>query len=76
MPIYEYRCKKCGHVFEVLQRISDPAPQCPVCGGEVEKLLSSGVGLVFKGSGFYITDYVKKSGGEKKRGSGKKEEKH
>lgn len=73
MPIYEYRCKKCGYVFEVLQKMSDPTPFCPSCRGEVERLLSTGVGLVFKGSGFYITDYAKRS--EEKKNSDKKKEK-
>ncbi|HFE52978.1 MAG TPA: hypothetical protein ENK07_06020 [Bacteroidetes bacterium] len=58
MPTYEYRCTECGHRFEVFQMISDPpVDQCPVCGGRVEKLISAGAGLLFKGSGFYITDY-------------------
>jgi len=58
MPTYEYRCTECGHRFEVFQMISDPpVDQCPICGGHVEKLISAGAGLLFKGSGFYITDY-------------------
>ena len=65
MPIYEYRCPN-GHVFELLQRIGDPAPeQCEVCGeGPVERVLYP-VAVHFKGSGFYTTDYG--------RGSRKKE---
>ena len=57
MPIYEYRCPK-GHVFELLQRIGDPAPEaCEVCGeGPVERVLYP-VAVHFKGSGFYTTDY-------------------
>jgi putative FmdB family regulatory protein len=57
MPTYEYRCSK-GHHFELFQRISEtPVDRCPECGAAAERLLSSGAGLIFKGSGFYITDY-------------------
>lgn len=57
MPTYEYRCPN-GHEFEEFQRMSDPpVASCPVCGAEAERLLSAGAGLIFKGSGFYITDY-------------------
>jgi putative FmdB family regulatory protein len=56
MPLYAYRCKACDHVFEQNQRMSDaPLRHCPVCAGEVRRLISN-VGVVFKGSGFYITD--------------------
>lgn len=56
MPIYEYRCAKCGK-FEKLQKVSDEVlTQCPVCEGQVERLISKNVGVVFKGSGFYKTD--------------------
>ncbi|MEW6325345.1 MAG: FmdB family zinc ribbon protein [Nitrospirota bacterium] len=68
MPLYEYQCRKCGHRFEVIQKFSDaPVGQCPKCAGAVEKLLSVPGGLQFKGSGFYITDYVKKGEREKKK---------
>jgi putative FmdB family regulatory protein len=57
MPTYEYRCEK-GHEFEVFQRISEPpVEKCIHCGARAERLLSAGAGLLFKGSGFYITDY-------------------
>ena len=56
MPTYKYRCKECGHEFEVRQRMSDnPLTECPVCGGPVRRVVGS-VGIVFKGSGFYVTD--------------------
>jgi len=57
MPTYEYRCPK-GHEFELFQRMSDePRTACPECGEIAERLLSGGAGLIFKGEGFYITDY-------------------
>lgn len=57
MPTYEYRCPK-GHEFDKFQRMSDPpVAECPECGEKAERLLSTGAGLLFKGSGFYITDY-------------------
>ena len=61
MPTYEYRCLKCRKKFEKLQRITEPPlGRCVFCKGKVERLISSGVGLIFKGSGFYCTDYKKK----------------
>ncbi|NIR43152.1 MAG: zinc ribbon domain-containing protein [Gemmatimonadetes bacterium] len=59
MPTYDYRCESCGHQFEKFsQRISDESTaECPKCGGTAERLISGGAGLLFKGSGFYITDY-------------------
>jgi len=60
MPIYEYKCKKCGNIFEVLQSTNKIKEICPKCKGEAKKLMSSKVGFVFKGSGFYITDYKNK----------------
>lgn len=57
MPTYEYRCPE-GHEFELFQRMSDePGADCPECGKGAERLLSAGGGLLFKGDGFYITDY-------------------
>ena len=64
MPIYEYRCHENGHEFEVLQKISEPAIEtCQVCGGKVNKLISSSA-FHLKGGGWYVTDY-KKNGSQK-----------
>jgi len=61
MPIYEYRCKVCGYAFERLQPISaKPLRRCPKCGSPVERLIGTGIGVIFKGSGFYETDYKHK----------------
>src|SRR5689334_12488713 len=61
MPLYEYQCKKCGHRFEKIQKFSDKlVKKCPECGGPVEQLLSAPA-VQFKGSGWYVTDYAKKS---------------
>ncbi len=58
MPTYDYKCNSCGHQFEAFQSITaEPLSECPVCGGKVERLIGGGNGLIFKGSGFYITDY-------------------
>jgi putative FmdB family regulatory protein len=58
MPTYEYRCPSCGTDFEKFQKMSDPpVAECPSCGANAERRLSGGAGLLFKGSGFYITDY-------------------
>jgi len=57
MPTYEYKCPE-GHHFELFQKMSEePRAECPECGGESERLLSGGAGFLFKGDGFYITDY-------------------
>src|SRR4029079_11345186 len=63
MPLYEYECEACSHRFEKIQKFSDPLVDvCPNCGkGPVKKLLSSPA-IQFKGSGWYINDYAKKSG--------------
>ena len=65
MPTYEYRCPR-GHEFEKFspRMTSHPSAACPKCGKRARRLISGGAGLVFKGSGFYITDY--KRGGEKR----------
>ncbi len=60
MPIYEYRCTKCGHKIEIIQKVSDPAiTVCEKCEGPMSKIISP-AGLMFKGSGWYITDYSSK----------------
>jgi len=61
MPLYEYECKKCHHRFERIQKFSDPhVKKCPDCGGPVEQVLSAPA-VQFKGSGWYVTDYARKS---------------
>ena len=61
MPLYDYQCDKCGHRFEVRQGIKeDPLTECPQCGGSVRRVIHP-VGIVFKGSGFYVTDSRSKS---------------
>jgi putative FmdB family regulatory protein len=58
MPTYEYRCAECGNEFEQFGRMSDlPVQECPNCHAQAQRKISGGAGLVFKGSGFYITDY-------------------
>jgi putative FmdB family regulatory protein len=65
MPTYDYACQACDHQFEHFQSIkADPLDKCPKCGKKkLKRLLGAGAGLIFKGTGFYITDYKKKSGG-------------
>ncbi len=61
MPTYEYRCLSCSHEFEAFQNINaERLKECPQCGKEVKRLISAGAGILFKGSGFYITDYRSK----------------
>ena len=70
MPLYEYKCKQCGHRFERIQSYSaEDAKECPVCQGKVERLISAPA-VQFKGSGFYSTDYGAKppAGGKSKDG--------
>lgn len=74
MPTYEYRCRDCNHQLEMFQKISDaPAKDCPVCGKPaLQRGPGGGIGLAFKGSGFYITDYTKS--GEQKSDSAQQSE--
>jgi len=84
MPIYEYKCKRCGKKLETIQRFSDlPLQKCPECSGKLEKLLSQS-SFHLKGTGWYVTDYARKSskpaekesaGGEKAAVAGKTSEK-
>jgi|SRR5271157_143470 len=81
MPLYEYECKQCGHRFEKIQKYSDKmVKKCPDCGGQVEQMISAPA-VQFKGSGWYVTDYAKKShapaadSGSKESKESKKEEK-
>lgn len=70
MPHYDYRCEACGHEFEAFQSISaEPLTECPACSRpRLKRLLGGGGGLLFKGSGFYATDY--RSGGNSSGGCG------
>jgi len=70
MPLYEYECKKCGHRFEKIQKFSDKmVKKCPECGGQVEQMISAPA-VQFKGSGWYVTDYAKKSSSPGSSGTG------
>lgn len=69
MPTYQYQCRDCGHGFDQYQKFSDdPLTVCPSCGGEVRRVIQN-VGVVFKGSGWYITDSRKSANGESSNGS-------
>ena len=73
MPLYDYECTKCDHVFEEEAPITAPARQrCPRCRGKVKRLISGGSGILFKGSGFYVTDSRRPSGPAD--GGGKKDD--
>jgi putative FmdB family regulatory protein len=70
MPTYEYRCRDCGHTFEIVQRMSDEAlTVCPDCGGELRKVFAPPA-IAFKGSGFYATDHGKKAKDSTKNADG------
>lgn len=72
MPTYQYRCPSCGHEFEKFEKMTVKSrPKCPQCGTRSERLISGGAGLVFKGSGFYATDYKRSPAGEKSTEGGK-----
>jgi putative FmdB family regulatory protein len=81
MPLYEYQCESCAHRFELIRKFSDPPlATCPSCGGPVKKLLSSPA-FQFKGTGWYVTDYAKKTAssdgasGDSKSGDSKSDNK-
>jgi putative FmdB family regulatory protein len=66
MPTYDYRCRRCGEVFEVFHSMSDDrARRCPTCRARADRMIGTGAGLLFKGSGFYVTDYRSSSYREK-----------
>ena len=70
VPLYEYQCKSCHRLTERIQKFSDPPlTQCPHCGGELEQLISAPA-VQFKGAGWYVTDYAKKSGAPTAGGNG------
>jgi len=78
MPTYEYECEMCKHRFEEFQSITaDPLSKCPECKGKVNRLIGRGGGIIFKGSGFYATDYrseeYKKKANEEKKSEPKSE---
>ncbi|MFA5336393.1 MAG: FmdB family zinc ribbon protein [Candidatus Omnitrophota bacterium] len=63
MPHYDYECQKCKHVFEIYQSMTaGHLKKCPKCKGPLKRLIGGGAGIIFKGSGFYETDYKRKSG--------------
>ena len=75
MPIYEYKCSKCGHITEMWQRFSDsPLGECELCGGSVKKIISQNT-FHLKGSGWYVTDYASRSSKNKPAQSETKEKK-
>jgi putative FmdB family regulatory protein len=75
MPLYEYQCEACGHRFEQIRKFSDPPLEvCPVCGGKVNKQISSPA-FAFKGTGWYVTDYAKKDSGSKEKDKDSKDSK-
>jgi putative FmdB family regulatory protein len=74
MPLFEYQCEKCGVRFERLQRKGDlTVKQCPECGGTVRRLIQP-PGIIFKGSGFYVTDNRRSSAGSRRSGNGQTNE--
>jgi putative FmdB family regulatory protein len=79
MPTYDYKCMGCGNVFEHFQSMtSEPLKYCKKCGGDLKRLIGTGIGPIFKGSGFYETDYKSKGNISKQSssnpGEGKKKE--
>jgi putative FmdB family regulatory protein len=62
MPTYEYKCRDCGYRFEKFQQMSDkPLKKCPECAGKLRRLIGTGAGIIFNGSGFYENDYKRNS---------------
>lgn len=75
MPLYEYQCGKCTHRFEKIQKFSDPSPEaCPACGGGPVTRMPSSPAIQFKGTGWYITDYAKKTGSDAGKSGAEKAE--
>ena len=75
MPTYEYKCTKCSHQFEAVQKMTDnPLARCPECRCKIKRLIGAGAGVIFKGSGLYTTDYrsdsYKKGAESEKKSSG------
>ena len=67
MPTYDYKCSNCNHTFEYFQPMSSvPLTECPECKGKLKRIIGTGSGPIFKGSGFYQTDYKGKSQNSKK----------
>jgi putative FmdB family regulatory protein len=67
MPTYDYKCSNCNHTFEYFQPMSaEPLSECPKCKGKLKRIIGTGSGPIFKGSGFYQTDYKSKSQQSKK----------
>jgi putative FmdB family regulatory protein len=76
MPTYEYVCTKCGHRFEALQSMTEkPLSRCPVCKSAIRRVINGGIGVIFKGSGFYSTDNKKSSALTSGNGSSKERDK-
>ena len=81
MPTYEYECQNCGNCFELFQNMSEePIKKCPKCQGNVKRLIGTGSGIIYKGAGFYTTEYRSESykkgeKAEKEHKEGKKEKK-
>ncbi|MHB2021334.1 MAG: FmdB family zinc ribbon protein [Candidatus Xenobia bacterium] len=71
MPIYQYRCQACSTLHEALQKVSDPpVTVCPECGGEMKKIIAP-AGIIFKGSGWHVTDYSRGGGKEESKSDSK-----
>ncbi|OGU55616.1 MAG: FmdB family transcriptional regulator [Ignavibacteria bacterium RBG_13_36_8] len=75
MPTYDYKCSDCGYSFERFQKMTDqPLTECPVCKGSVKRLIGAGIGPLFKGSGFYHTDYKTKASNKSESSNSAKSE--